>query len=989
MTKRKGLAAAIAVAAIVAVTLWKTHGAAPAMHATAATESVSTQAASTTRAKADPRTLERASISGTITDEDHAPIAGARVCADASSAHISGELVRDPRCTQSDAAGHYTLGELYAASYTVAALAKPYRPDVFHPDGDRDRTQFALHAGEHKTGVDIVLERGGVEITGIVADISGGPIAHAQVRAATSQWAGADQFPAIETDEHGAFSMYVRPGDILVSAVADGYAPASDTGRAPGKLEILLVPEASLEGTVVDAKTGAPVGGVTVTVGGGEWFGDEASDLSDDAGHFRVTRLTPGRYTATAHAPRGYGHSEGSTLVGLGQHVGGVTVKLHPAVQISGRVVLPGEKRPTCPHGSVWLHSLAPERWASSTREGDGSLHFDGMLPGKYDVLVECTGYQAKDKYAPIVVADKDLTALEWEVEQGSVITGRVLSKTGTPLEHVAIHAASIGGGARDKQSWASDTSQKDGTFRLKGLRHATFKLDVDTEQGVAPKDGWKVEVKTAEVVQDLVLEDVGTIKGTVVDADGKPVAGVHVSARTIDHRPGWGWSTGTVRSGDDGSFTLEGNRAGEYRVYASRGEWGDELRKPGTDDDAKQGERVSVHAGQTASVRVVVESQSGTIRGTCVDAAGNPITDAFVSAARESDAAGNQRSSIGETRWTFDQRPQMTGTDGRFTLGKLSKGNYTVRASRRGGGEAYVEHIAVGASAQLVFKPTASLAGRVHREGKEPEELDIEVKDEHTQFERTEHFFRTAGSYAVHDLPAGSFTITAVAEHGQKQTTVSVGDGEQKTGVDIELDPLVTITGRIIELATHAPVPGIRMYAAAGKSGTSFQWGGGDDEEQLNISDESGHFTIYNAPRGTVTLTGFPKDFGESDFGFLRVIRQIDGATAADVGDVPILKKRVNHGDPVGDLGLHWANLADSTPIDELKLQVSWIDPHGPAAKTELRVGDVVTSVDGIEVTGSGFVNAWTELAAPPGTKIVLGLARGVSVTVTLAPPS
>src|SRR4029077_13298189 len=118
-----------------------------------------------------------------------------------------------------------------------------------------------------------------------------------------------------------------------------------------------------------------------------------------------------------------------------------------------------------------------------------------------------------------------------------------------------------------------------------------TYKLELHSDMGVGPKDGWKIEVKAAVVDQDLVLDDVGTIKGTVVDPQGTPLAGVHVGARSLD--VGWGRGGSSVRTNDDGTFTLEGNRAGNYRVVAFR-EWGDELRKPGTNDDAKQGERVA-----------------------------------------------------------------------------------------------------------------------------------------------------------------------------------------------------------------------------------------------------------------------------------------------------------------------------------------------------------------------------------------------------------
>src|SRR5262249_52984877 len=161
---------------------------------------------------------------------------------------------------------------------------------------------------------------------------------------------------------------------------------------------------------------------------------------------------------------------------------------------------------------------------------------------------------------------------------------------------------------------------------------------------GLAPRDGFKVDVAAgATVDKDLVLEDGGTIKGTIVDSDGKPVAGIDVHASPTNEL--WAYQMGMDHKSDEaGAFTLDPVRPGDYRVVAQRG-WRDQLPKPGTTDDAKQGEKVTVRINQVATVTLVVENQSGTIKGTVVDADDKPVPDAFVSAARESDAAGAQRS--------------------------------------------------------------------------------------------------------------------------------------------------------------------------------------------------------------------------------------------------------------------------------------------------------------------------------------------------------
>ena len=843
---------------------------------------------------------------------------------------------------------------------------------------------FPLASGEAKTGIDIELRGDGVEITGVVSDVTGGPVGHALVTENTDWWES-DLRPLVETDDQGHFSMWVKPGDVHVSASADGYAPGSDDGQAPGSFQILLTPESSLAGTVVDAKSGEPVPGVLVSVAPGEWDwgGDgDNSDVSDEHGAFRVSRLAPGRYKAHASSAHGYGVSAGSTLVGLGQHVEGVVVKLHPAYQVAGEVQLPDKTR--CKQPNVTLNDKKTNKYFGAIREPDNTLHVDGILPGTYSVDAGCSGYQSKDKYDDIVITDKDLDKQVWLVEAGATIKGMVRTKAGAPVEDANIYARTVGGAARSKTGWGNDTSARDGTYAIKGLKAGTFKLEISSEVGKGPLDGEKVDIAAGATLQkDFVLEDGGSIKGMVVDDKGAPVTGVHVRASSLTK--GWEWGGSDVRTKPDGSFTLDNLRPGDYRVTAQRGVWSDDLRKPGSTDDAKQGEKVAVTVAKPASVRLVVESLSGVIKGTVSDPNGAPVSDAYVTAARESDAAGARGSSVAETRWSFDEKPVLSGTDGAFAVTRLSPGKYTIRAYRKGGGEAVVEHVALGSTAKLVIKATGSITGVAHREGKQVQELRVEVVDAKTGFHRNESFFRTGGAFELHDLPAGNFTLTASAEDGKKQLTVDLTDGQNKEGLDIVLDELVKLTGRIVDAQTKAPVPGFKVNAALAKSRGNFIFGETDDE---SVTDEQGRFTVVDAPRGKITLTGFPKDFMEGDYGFMSIPREITGSGTVDVGDLPVLKKRLKENQTAGELGIHFAEAPPDTEPEQHQFKVSFIDPAGPAAKLDIKVGDVVTTIDGMSVAGVDYANGYTLMRAPVGTKLVLGLARGTTVTVVLAAP-
>jgi len=70
------------------------------------------------------------------------------------------------------------------------------------------------------------------------------------------------------------------------------------------------------------------------------------------------------------------------------------------------------------------------------------------------------------------------------------------------------------------------------------------------------------------------------------------------------------------------------------------------------------------------------------------------------------------------------------------------------VNAYRKGGGEAAVDGVAVGASVTLTIRATGVIGGTVSANGKPAEELTVSVSDPKEGFEREESFFRTGGRF-------------------------------------------------------------------------------------------------------------------------------------------------------------------------------------------------------------------------------------------------
>ncbi|HSN29742.1 MAG TPA: carboxypeptidase regulatory-like domain-containing protein, partial [Kofleriaceae bacterium] len=406
----------------------------------------SADASAAAKRKADPRTQERAQVTGRITAAGK-PVAHAHVCADA----VTNELARDAVCVDSDASGAYELDDLLATDYRLHADAHGFKPAA---------EKLHLAAGAHQTQ-DLALPGGGVELAGTVADIAGGPIAHAQLRAGDALG---------ETDDQGAFSLWVDSGSVYLEVTADGYAPASWNGAAPDRAEIKLSPESSLSGRVV-LPSGDPLPDAQVEISGTDWRMPTVDVTSAEDGSFHADRLAPGRYTITVRAPHAYGASDGSVLVALAEHTDGVIVSVVPAFEVTGTVT--SEDGKPC-DGSVRLYDEEHARTLDAYGS-DGAIELGGVLPGTYQVTASCTGYLSSDA-GEITIADKDVHG-SWTVEAGASVHGTVTMRDGSPAEGVEVRFQG--------PSWGTATTKADGTYVVGGLGPGTYTIVASSPHGM------------------------------------------------------------------------------------------------------------------------------------------------------------------------------------------------------------------------------------------------------------------------------------------------------------------------------------------------------------------------------------------------------------------------------------------------------------------------------------------------------------------------
>jgi protocatechuate 3,4-dioxygenase beta subunit len=676
-----------------------------------------------------------------------------------------------------------------------------------------------------------------------------------------------------------------------------------------------------------------------------------------------------------------YGEAAESVQVGIAQTRDDLIVELHPATPVTGTVRIAGATPAPAEDCSVSLARRDGRRYEDSS-DGAGEVRFEAVQPGTYEVAIWCQRLTPRAKYDDVVVGAEPVAA-EWLVDSGLVLRGVVVDDRGEPIARAAVSARNVGGDPRAARGGGWETAGRDGRFEVHGLKAGSVEVSASSEKHVEDVEPMKLEM-TGDAEVTLKLSKGGTIEGRVVDEAGAPVDDAQVYARG-DRWGGW------ARNRDDGTFTMEGLDPGTYRVQASRG-WGESMRRPGTSDDDLQGERVRVAAGETTRVTLVVEGASGRITGRVVDAAGRPVTDAFIKAERESEAAGRQRGGgLREARWGWDEKPAVTDLDGRFTVERLAPGKYTVLAYRRGGSDAYAEGVAVGSDVVLTIKPTASLAGTIEAGGAELREIRVSIADHDTGVDRSEQYFMQGGAWVIRDLPAGKYDISASAPEGSAVIEdVVLAEGEHKTGIVLSLKKMVTITGRVVDGDSREPVAGMAVSAmpvdGAG-GGYVFYFNSGGDQD--NVSDASGRFTVDDVPQGKVRVHARPRDWGGSS-PYTRGTRIVDlgDGDPIEIGDVPVLKRRTARGKRGGDFGFTLHELPPDTDPAAVVLKVASVRAGSPAAAAGLAADDVIVTVDGRDVRGELSWQYWPTASVPEGTTVSFGLERGVTLKIRAGRP-
>lgn len=546
-----------------------------------------------------------------------------------------------------------------------------------------------------------------------------------------------------------------------------------------------LAPGVPVAGRVVDP-AGAPVPGAQVDVdapeaassrfmGGLVGFEGPQPRLTDSEGRFAFPGAAPGTPLVVRAVAAGFIESTSETLTLGPQGKDDIEIRLLAGGTLEGSV-RSADGRPVAGARVQWVpqqagHSAPRIRIDPATTDADGRYVLSGLPPGPATVQATHADHLDSER-ARADVTDGSATSLEFVLQPGAAIVGRVLDADGEPAAGAQVSVTPTDGEAQKAGArWRAVQARSDGTFRVGGL--AVARHDVRVTVASAP-----VEVVTGVLPGgadlDVRLVRALHITGRLRLAGGGRITGVAAQV-SVDGKI---WESARLEA--DGTFAFERLREGTYLL-----KFGALPSSPRGTPPANVRERVveGVAAG-TEGLEIVLEPGL-VISGAALDSERRPLVAGWVTCrpipADAPDPPPQPKGNVG-IRTT-----QVA--DGRFEVVGLDPGRYWVEI-RSGAGLASAVVDAGATAVTLALPAGGRLTGRVADAAGAPvARAWVSLSGDGVA---TGAITDEDGRYALEGVPAGRYTVTARAQRTPGRTlsatleNVAVAGAGETSGVDL-----------------------------------------------------------------------------------------------------------------------------------------------------------------------------------------------------------
>ena len=350
------------------------------------------------------------------------------------------------------------------------------------------------------------------------------------------------------------------------TAAAAGATPDAVRAQIAGG-----IPATGVRGIVLDAATGAPLGGVDVVA-----IRDQPSleplvarfrglfqqgmfvetrterrelgrTVSNADGTFEITGLPPGRVFLDGHSDAWFVRTPGTARLADGEVAEGVELRAVPGGRVRGIVLgpdgapMPGAHVSLRPGLNSFLGQITDRqyRWLETTAGDDGRFDLPGVPPGQGYTATAAADQMALEEQHGVAVRIGQVTELTLRGHAGAFVAGRVVDPEGAPVANanvamVYLDISRVLFSADGRQ--APIATDAEGRFAVAHVAAGRVAF-VAAADDLAPSQVEELAVVDGGRYEDLLLQlgEGAVIRGRVVDDRRQPIAGAAVELRPFE----------------------------------------------------------------------------------------------------------------------------------------------------------------------------------------------------------------------------------------------------------------------------------------------------------------------------------------------------------------------------------------------------------------------------------------------------------------------
>ncbi len=469
-----------------------------------------------------------------------------------------------------------------------------------------------------------------------------------------------------------------------------------------------------------------------------------------------------------------------------------------------------------------------PERERRSIpTDATGVATLKPIRPGWVNVAITKAGYAPNTAFATVGSAGATGT-LAVTLHAGYPITGHVVDDTGKPVAKAHVALTTMFGSA-DK---GAETDAK-GEFSVVAPAGRHMLAATDSEH--APAESPPVTVIDRAVAGvEITMKSGGTISGTVVDADHKPVAFAAVRAQAVSNNRNGADTFRQVTTDRTGAFAIHGLARTTLQLRAESAIAASKVTTVDlTKDVAKTGIALQL------DVR-------GVISGVVVDSAGAPLPEVQVNAFADQWGGGGT-----EDVALAGMSSATTDGAGAFVIHGLPDGPYKLWAARnakqRDWGQSGVSAKVGDTGVRITLASPGSLKGEIRIDGGAAPKLTLVQVGFQAATPVTE------GKLAIGDLSPGQYEI---AFRGTEFAELYKHDVKIESGKTTDLGTITVmrgrrLTGKVVD-GSGNPVAGAKVKVALMLFSVE-----GMDDQMANFEEQSGVRSAISDTDGAFSVIG------------------------------------------------------------------------------------------------------------------------------------